>query len=52
VRSARHEPSALSKPEVRVGLNREMWDSSANKEVSHEQEVYRSAYPDGTPKSP
>ncbi len=42
------EASALSGPKVRVGLNSEIWESSANKEVSHEQEVHRSVDGDGT----
>lgn len=41
--------SALSEPKVRVGLNREIWEASGNKEVSHEQEVYCSVDGEGTP---
>jgi hypothetical protein len=38
--------------EFGLGLNEEIWEPSGNKEVSHEQEVYRSAYPSGTPNAP
>jgi hypothetical protein len=38
--------------EFGVGWIEEIWEASGNKEVSHEQEVYRTAYGGGTPNSP
>ena len=49
IESHQETSSAPSEPKSRVGEKRVIWETSANTEVSHEQEVYGAADGEGTP---